>query len=1365
MTAEKWKEIKSLFEEVINLDPLEEQSYLDENCQDKEIRKEVESLLESHKIVKKFSSEFDEDQEGYESKKDKTVEDPGLSKESITSASNVASQNNKSKHFTGTSRFLIQKRLGEGGFGVVYQAYDREHNSIVALKTLHQTEAEDLYRFKKEFRGLADISHPNLAAMYELFSEEDHWFFTMEMVYGVDFLDYVKRQTIISKAVKRPFSDAITSSVSLQSSFSEENPNKEGNQKKVEDSKNDLLKCRADLPKLRHTLKQLAEGLCALHNANRLHRDLKPSNVLVDKDGRVVILDFGLVSELTAQGVNQVTSDSIMGTPVYMSPEHISGQPISPASDWYSVGIMLYLSLTGVLPFQGTPVDIMLAKQRMEALPPSALVSGVPEDLDKLCQNLLKRSPTQRPTGEEILAILGDTETPTKTFVGNFTKPSALFVGREKELAILNQAWQLTKQGKGATVYIKGRSGMGKSTIVRHFLEKLEKTEYELLIFSGRCYEQESVPYKVVDSIVDLLSRHLKNLSTLEVEALLPLDTLALARLFPVLKQVEAVANFRRSTPEIPDPQELRRKAFSALRELLIRLTNKKDLVVFIDDLQWGDNDSVGLLLELIRPPDAPRMLLIGSYRSEEAETSMFLKSLFALQSSNKKIETLEISVGEFSKEESYKLAVALLGEEVALKQSNVIIKESAGSPFFINELAQYSLSQANDPNQLDLANMTIDKIVNARIALLSKDAKRLLETVAVSGQPLPRNIAKKAARITLDEQVLPILRTNHLLRSTGNNIYEELDTYHDRIREAVIKNLSEESLKNHHYALALALETFEDVDPERLAKHFQLAGERDKASEYTMNAAEQADQILAFEKAAQLYKQSLALKSTQDITTSSIKIKLGNALSNSGQGVEAAKAYLAATYNSSREDLLKLQHKAAEQFLNSGYIDEGVDLLNEVLRKVNLKMPETNLQAIISIVIGRIKLWLRGMDYKERIESEVPTEILIPLDICWTLVDSLSVIDTVKAIDFQTRHLKLALDAGEPYRLVRALAFEFGFFSIFGKWTKAYSIKQGKKAIKLAQEVNKPELIAMVTFIKSANAYQNSDWKEAWDLFCLGEKISLKECRGDNYAFALRGIDHALNFSLRALLYLGDINELNLRISTVLKTAKDRNNLLVITNLMAFISYMQYLVADEADKALLEISQVNDLWIKKGVYLQQYWKLIAQVEIGLYLGKGIEEWQRLEENWPALKKSMLLASPNILIEALHLQARVALACAKGAINKEFFLKIARKNAKKILKEKRSSGNAWAELILAGIETLNGKIEKAIDHLEEAEKSLEKANMKLYLAATKRKKGELLEKLKNNNSKDLIISADNWMYSQQIKEPAKMTAMLLPGFN
>jgi predicted ATPase len=272
--------------------------------------------------------------------------------------------------------------------------------------------------------------------------------------------------------------------------------------------------------------------------------------------------------------------------------------------------------------------------------------------------------------------------------------------------------------------------------------------------------------------LIDTLSQYLKNLPLLESEILLPRDILVLARLFPVLSQVESIAGARRKTLETPDSQELRHRAFAALRELLGRLADRKPLVLFIDDIHWGDLDSVSLLKEIFQPPDPPPLLLIVSYRTEEIESSPPVREMLKLRNSNNLAITIkEISLPELSFIESQKLALTLLENryEPNKKDLEFIAQDAAGSPFFLSELIRYLQSTNYDIKRfssgqlptLELNNsnsnseeipitklMSLDEILRVRIRELPENIRSLLEIIAVAGRPIPWALAKKLAQL-----------------------------------------------------------------------------------------------------------------------------------------------------------------------------------------------------------------------------------------------------------------------------------------------------------------------------------------------------------------------------------------------------------------------------------------------------------------------------------------------------------------------------------------------------------------------------------------------------------------------------------------
>ena len=477
--------------------------------------------------------------------------------------------------------------------GVVYEAYDRERRDRIALKLLRRFDPLSLLRFKNEFRALADIAHPNLIPLYELISDGVTWFFTMELIHGVDFFSYCW----LSPAAPASSSpDADTTEIS-------------GRQGRGAASR------RSDeyWTRVRATFRGLAEGLSALHAAGKLHQDVKPSNVLVKPDGHVILLDYGLVAEL----VETVSwGDGVFGTPAYMAPERASGQRMA-ASDWYSAGLMLYEVLTGERPFAGDAMAML--EQRRTTMPrrPREVAEDVPADLDRLCVDLLRTNPDERPLGPEVLERISAPERDTpRTRVASPAR--VRFIGRSAHLSVLRRAYRDTQQGRCVGVHIRGPSGVGKSALVRRFLRKLPRGR-------RRRHSGRPVLRRRVDPIQGDRQPHrraredLIHLPRAEAEAVMPRHVGALAQVFPVLQRVGAVAASLQHTSTVPDAAASRRRAFGALRELLARLADRRPVVIHIDDLQWGDVDSATLLSDVLQPPDPPPLLFLASYRSEHA--------------------------------------------------------------------------------------------------------------------------------------------------------------------------------------------------------------------------------------------------------------------------------------------------------------------------------------------------------------------------------------------------------------------------------------------------------------------------------------------------------------------------------------------------------------------------------------------------------------------------------------------------------------------------------------------------------------------------------------------------------------------------
>lgn len=342
MPFNRQSRVKEVFEAASSQPAEKRERYLDEACSgNDELRHEVESLLLESGRL--------------------TIagEDTDLLDDSFRAEDAQVSEGGAEGLPRSIGRYRIVSLLGEGGMGRVYEAEDPELKRRVALKVLTPklaTDAKFLSRFKREAQTVAALSHPNVVTLYSVEESEDTHFLTMELVRG------------------EPLHHLIP-----EGGF--------------------------DLKELLDKAIPLVEGLRAAHEAGIVHRDLKPGNVMVDLDGRVRILDFGLAKQHTADPTDSqeetmtalTAQGAIVGTVPYMSPEQVAGQEVDQRSDLFSLGVILHEMCLGTRPFRGeTATHTMSAILRDRPELVSRIRGDLPEHLGRIVRRCLEKEPSKR---------------------------------------------------------------------------------------------------------------------------------------------------------------------------------------------------------------------------------------------------------------------------------------------------------------------------------------------------------------------------------------------------------------------------------------------------------------------------------------------------------------------------------------------------------------------------------------------------------------------------------------------------------------------------------------------------------------------------------------------------------------------------------------------------------------------------------------------------------------------------------------------------------------------------------------------------------------------------------------------------------
>ncbi len=348
--------------------------------------------------------------------------------------------------------YRLDQRIGEGGMGEVFRAFDTRLNRPVAVKVMRIKDRTErvAHGFLREARAASALNHPNIVIIYEVGETADgDCFLVQELVDG---------KTLRS-----------------------------------------MLTLRQEPPPLEMMIgvgAQIARALTLAHATGVVHRDVKPENVMIRADGIVKVLDFGLsrrtddaTSELTTQTKTDTLPGTVMGTPAYMAPEAVSGNASGPGADVFALGVLLYKMAAGRRPFEGSSYAALVVSILSDQPVPLACVNpAVPRAFDALVQQMLRKEPDLRPSAREVEIELSALRS-SSADVAATTPIRPTTVGREAQRAQLQRTYARVKQGRGVITAVTGEPGIGKTSLIEDFLRELLIRGERPTVARGRCSE------------------------------------------------------------------------------------------------------------------------------------------------------------------------------------------------------------------------------------------------------------------------------------------------------------------------------------------------------------------------------------------------------------------------------------------------------------------------------------------------------------------------------------------------------------------------------------------------------------------------------------------------------------------------------------------------------------------------------------------------------------------------------------------------------------------------------------------------------------------------------------------------------------
>ncbi len=750
------------------------------------------------------------------------------------------------------SHYRIHGQLGRGGMGEVFLAEDLNIGRTVVLKVLRDDLAGDPHteeRFRREARACASVSHPNISIIYEVDRHEGLWFICMEYVQGRTLRAMLREQGVL------PLAEAVRIAV------------------------------------------QTADALAAAHDRGIVHRDVKPENLMLTAMGQVKVLDFGLavftsrllqpleVAAMETGGDRLTVQGVAVGTLHYMSPEQTKGHAVTPASDVFSLGAILYETLAGVPPFRG---DNQLAVMHAIAYedPPALLQRrpDAPAALDALIRRALSKEPSARyPTARPVLealqalAIAPVPATPSRLppeeaksrqatssqrsddMVGGplDSRFDAALVGRDRELRQLWGHFERAAGGEGALVLVAGEAGIGKTRLVGELSRRAGARG--ALCLQGRClFREGSLPYhpfvEAAGRLIASLGLHDPQAFEGYVRERLP----ALAGRLPILRSFLHVGT-QESAALIADKEHL----LDGISALFLAFARERPMVVHVDDLHWADEASLDLLLYLARNCRSSQGLIVGTYRPEELTRESAaehpLGRMLGRMSAGDHYHEVELSrlgAGETAE----MVRSALGGAALDAAFLNLLHAETAGNPFYVIEtlklLAEDGTLRRGESDRWTLAQAVervtipgrVHDVVTRRIGRLAAADREVLEIAACEGMVFRSDVIASS----LNVRRIQVLGALQRAEKEHRLIHAERDSYtfdHPLIREVLYEEIIPELRREYHGLIGAFLAGNRRGRPGEagaIAYQHLEAGQEEEALPFLLEAGKRARHLYA---------------------------------------------------------------------------------------------------------------------------------------------------------------------------------------------------------------------------------------------------------------------------------------------------------------------------------------------------------------------------------------------------------------------------------------------------------------------------------------------------------------------------------------